>query len=199
MARLLLLRHGQSTWNAQQRWQGWADPPLSPEGETQSRQAAAWLADEGFTGVVTSDLQRARRTAAILAQELGLPEPTVDDRWRERNVGEWSGHSHDEILVRWPGQLEAWRAGQLERPPGGESQVDLAGRIMAAVHDWSAADGVLLVVTHGGVIHTAGVGLGAVWRGISNLSGAWVERGPGGPEPGERVGSTTPSATTTVL
>jgi broad specificity phosphatase PhoE len=123
----------------------------------------------------------------------------VDDRWLERDVGEWSGHSRDEIKVRWPGQLEAWRAGQLERPPGGESQVDLTGRVMAAVGDWAGADGVLLVVTHGGVIHTAGVGLDVVWGGITNLSGAWVEPGPDGPMPGARVGSTTPSATTTVL
>jgi broad specificity phosphatase PhoE len=178
MARLLLLRHGQSTWNAEGRWQGWADPPLSAEGEAQSRRAAAWLAGEGFTGVVSSDLRRARQTAAIVATELGLPEPPVDARLRERDVGEWSGRSHDEINRLWPGQLEAWRAGQLERPPGGESQDELTARVMAGIREWVAVDGVLLVVTHGGVIHTVGVALGQTWFGNGNLGGAWVEPGP---------------------
>ncbi|MBA2326593.1 MAG: histidine phosphatase family protein, partial [Actinobacteria bacterium] len=71
--RLFLVRHGESTWNADGRWQGQADPPLSALGEEQACDAAARLAAGGFSRVVASDLQRARRTAEILAEALGLP------------------------------------------------------------------------------------------------------------------------------
>jgi len=130
--------------------------------------------------VVTSDLKRARRTGELIAEELGLPLLAVEPGLRERDVGEWSGHTTDEVTAMWPGQLEAWRAGELERPPGGERNTDFAARIMAAVERLVARpeDEVLLVVTHGGVIHTVGNELGAQWHGVYNLTGWWVEHGP---------------------
>lgn len=202
MARLLLLRHGQSEWNAAGRWQGIADPPLTAHGEHQARLAAGWLAHSGLTGVVTSDLQRARRTGSIIAEELGLPLLPVEPGLRERDVGEWSGLTTAQVVERWPGQLEAWRAGRLERPPGGESNAAITERVMAVIErlvDGPERD-VLLVVTHGGVIHTVGVALGAEWVGNANLTGWWVEHGPA---PGLRAvppeGDEVTAAVTTVL
>lgn len=180
MARLLLLRHGQSEWNAKGLWQGQADPPLTPHGEEQARAAARWLVDHGFTGVVSSPQQRALRTAQIIAETLGLPEPEVEPDLREREVGDWSGKSHDEIKRLFPGQLEAWRAGELDRPANGEYNRDFVARIMAVVHrlvDRTEHE-TLLVISHGGVIFTVGEQLSGDWRGISNLHGAWVEHGP---------------------
>ncbi len=86
VARVLLLRHGQSTWNVEARWQGRADPPLSPAGEGQARQAAPALT--GAVAVWSSDLARARRTAELLAP--GDVTVRVDARLRERDVGPWT-------------------------------------------------------------------------------------------------------------
>lgn len=202
MARLLLLRHGQSEWNAAGRWQGVADPPLTPHGEEQARRAAHWLAHTGLTGVVTSDLERAVRTGEIIAAELGLPVVAVEPGLRERDVGEWSGLTTAELNERWPGAVEAWRAGHLKEPPGGESNDALTGRVMEAVERLvdRAEDEVLLVVTHGGVIHTVGLALGASWQGNANLTGWWVEHGP---SPGVRAhppeGDEVTAAVTTLL
>jgi broad specificity phosphatase PhoE len=217
MARLLLLRHGQSEWNAQGRWQGQADPPLTEHGEDQARAAAQWLAATGFTAVVSSDMRRAHRTASLIAEALGLPLLPDEPGLRERDVGEWSGCTTDELHNRWPGQLEAWRAGRLERPPGGESNEALTGRVMEVIERLAARppSEVLLVVTHGGVIHTVGAALGASWHGNANLTGWWVEQdgggdgagaggaSGGGPVPGLRAvppdGDEVTAAVTTVL
>src|SRR5688572_29468638 len=104
MASLLLVRHGQSTWNAARRWQGWADPPLSELGEEQAREAVPRLRPLGLVAVFSSDLVRARQTAAILADGLGLPFDEavgVEPGLRERSVGEWSGLVTEEIEERW--------------------------------------------------------------------------------------------------
>lgn len=180
MARLLLLRHGQSEWNASGVWQGQADPPLTPHGEEQARLAAEWLVGHGFTGVVSSTQQRARRTAEILSDVLGLPAPETDADLRERHVGDWSGKTREQIEHQWPGQLDAWRNGRLQQPPNGEHADEFTERVMRAVHRLvdRPEDETLLVVTHGGVIHAVGRVLEGGWRGIENLHGAWVEHGP---------------------
>jgi broad specificity phosphatase PhoE len=202
MARLLLLRHGQSEWNAKGLWQGLADPPLSAHGEEQARAAARWLASTGLTGVVTSNLQRAHRTGELIAAGLGLPAPSVEPGLRERDVGDWSGCTMDEIEQRWPGWMLAWREGRLDAPPNGERNDAMADRVMEVIERLAARpdNEVLLVVTHGGVIHTVGVELGASWRGNANLTGWWVEPGPA---PGLRAtppeGDEITAAVTTVL
>ncbi|MDQ1445130.1 MAG: glucosyl-3-phosphoglycerate phosphatase [Acidimicrobiaceae bacterium] len=200
MARLLLLRHGQSVWNAQQRWQGQADPPLSPAGEAQARAAAEWLAGHGFDGVVTSDQQRARRTAELIADALGLPPPELEPGLQERHVGDWSGLTVEEVTTRWPGQLEAWRAGHLERPPNGEGHTEFGQRVMEVVERLAdRPESALLVVTHGGVINRVGRALGAKWHSNFNLCGWWIEPGP---TPGERAAppdDEVQAAATTVL
>lgn len=175
MARLLLLRHGQSSWNAEGRWQGWADPPLSPLGEAQARAAAGRLADAGLTGVVSSDLERARRTAAVVAEQLDLPMLPAERDLRERDIGDWSGLTTTEIEQGWPGWLTAWRAGELERPPNGESRAQIAARVMAVLQRLSQGAGTVLVVTHGGVIHLVQEHLGCDFVRMGNLCGRWLE------------------------
>lgn len=177
MARLLLLRHGQSSWNAEGRWQGWADPPLSPFGEAQARAAAGRLADAGLTAVVSSDLERALRTAAVVAEHLDLPMLPPEPDLRERDIGDWSGLTTTEIEQGWPGWLTAWRAGELERPPSGESRAQIAARVMAVLQRLSQGDGSVLVVTHGGVIHLVQEHLGCDFVRMGNLCGRWLEPG----------------------
>ncbi|MBK9179717.1 MAG: histidine phosphatase family protein [Acidimicrobiales bacterium] len=149
MTRLLLVRHGQSVWNADGRWQGQADPPLSPLGEAQARAAARSVGE--VDAIVASDLRRARRTAELIAEGLGAGPVAVDVRLRERDAGEWTGCTRDDIELRWPGWLEAHR-----RPPGYEPDEHLLGRVLAAVLDAAAvhAGGSVLVVAHGGAIRT---------------------------------------------
>jgi probable phosphoglycerate mutase len=95
VTRLLMVRHGQSTWNADGRWQGHADAPLSVLGEAQAAAAAEAIGD--IDVVVASDLARARRTAEIIADALGVGPALVDARLRERDAGAWTGLTRHEI------------------------------------------------------------------------------------------------------
>jgi glucosyl-3-phosphoglycerate phosphatase len=144
MSRLVLIRHGQSVWNAERRLQGQADPPLSPLGETQARTLAPQLRDLGIERSVSSDLRRAAQTADLI----GL-DTTPDARWREIDVGQWAGRHIDELRAEVGERWRGWRAGDYT-PPGGERWPDFLARIaeaMAALPDEDVA-----VVTHGGVV-----------------------------------------------
>ncbi|MDQ3569647.1 MAG: histidine phosphatase family protein [Actinomycetota bacterium] len=184
MARLLLLRHGQSRWNAENRWQGWADPPLSDLGEAQavglaSRLAATAMDGTPLAGVVSSDLERARRTATIVGERLGLGVD-VDTALRERDVGSWSGLTTAEIERRWPEELAAWRVGGLAAPPGGECDDAMAERVLRALGRLVArTETALLVVTHGGLIRLVHRRLGLEPPPTPNLSGRWFHGAAG--------------------
>ncbi len=183
--RLALVRHGQSTWNALGRWQGQADPPLSPLGEEQAAEAAQRLIDAGVgvTGVVTSDLVRARRTGEIIAGALGLGPVEVRPDLREYDVGDWSGLTKPEIEERWPGQQAEWFGGRLATTPAGEGRVHFDRRVLDAmvqVTDGAAPGSVLVVVTHGGVIRALERATGAPPVPIANLCGRWFEMGAAG-------------------
>ncbi|MEM8747464.1 MAG: histidine phosphatase family protein, partial [Actinomycetota bacterium] len=147
--RVLLVRHGQSTWNAERRWQGQADPPLTDAGLAQARSAIAAANGAGpFGGVASSTLERASRTAEILAEGLGLPTPTPEAGLMERSAGEWEGLTRVEIDQRYPGAVAAWRT-----PPGFESDDDLLARIVPALVGLAGTmpgDLPVLAVTHGG-------------------------------------------------
>ena len=174
---LLVVRHGQSTWNAEGRWQGWSDPPLSALGRAQADDAAGDLAGVGITGVACSDLVRARVTAEVLAAALELPPPTVDPDLREYDVGDWEGLTRAEIEVGWPEQLAAWREGGLLATPGGETRANFVSRIVGALVAVTAREELMdtaLVVTHGGVIRAAEQVTGAERSAvIGNLAGRW--------------------------
>lgn len=105
MTRVLLVRHGQSEWNADGRWQGQADPPLTDLGRHQAKHAARNLGV--VDAIVASDLQRASETALIIAGELGVGPLVLEPDLRERDAGEWSGLTRVEIDRAWPGYLDA--------------------------------------------------------------------------------------------
>lgn len=168
--RLFLVRHGESTWNADGRWQGQADPPLSALGERQA-QAAVRGVNETVHAIWTSDLVRAARTAEILADGLGTDLPHADTRLRERDAGEWSGLTRAEIDERWPGYLAERRA-----PPGFEDDAHLGDRAEVVLREIARAHpgATILVVTHGGVIRTLERRLNADSTPVPNLGGRWV-------------------------
>ncbi len=174
---LLLLRHGQTAWNAERRWQGWSDTPLSPLGEQQARDAAAHLVDAGLTLAVSSDLQRARRTAELVAGGIGLRgNLVVDPSLRERHVGAFEGKTIDELVVDFADCFEV-ETQRLLHVPDGETDDDLWRRVEPALLALAARypDDVILVVTHGGVIRTVERRL-AIDPGAStpNLGGRWL-------------------------
>src|SRR5579875_3211429 len=142
MVDLVVVRHAQSTWNAEGRWQGWADPPLSALGRDQAVRAAAGLRAHPPVRVVASDLRRAAETGGIIAAALGRP-CALDADLREYDAGEWSGLRRSEISARWPDDLAAWDAGALDRTPGGEDPRALVARMRRGVRraaDEGAAD-----------------------------------------------------------
>lgn len=180
--RVLMLRHGESEWNVEGRWQGWEDIALTIAGEHQAAaRAHALAADDGLEGanVFSSDLRRARRTAEIVAEALGLGPVVVDEGLRERCGGEWQGRTGAEIEERWPGMREAWRRGELAAPPGGESNEQLLDRVDAALGRAIAAtpeDRVTLVVTHHGVLRALLRRVGQLpVESIPNLGGHWFD------------------------
>jgi len=166
---VLLIRHGQSTWNAHGRWQGHADPPLSGDGILQARQAALQLGT--FDAVFTSDLQRARHTADLLSAELGIGPVIVEPQLRERAAGEWTGLTRAEIEAGWPGALADGG-----RPEGYESDADVYQRAVGAlalVHRL-VPGGLVLAVSHGGLIRAVERFLGHDGGLIANLGGRWI-------------------------
>lgn len=172
MTRLLLVRHGQSEWNAVGRWQGQADPPLSPLGLAQARQAAASLRGD-VDALVSSDLQRASETARIMAEHLELGPVSVIRQWRERDVGQFTGLTRSEIEARWPGIL----AEPTPDIPGGEPSTALLRRGLEAVDEVvrTYGDARVLVVSHGGLIRRLERHLGAANTPLPNLGGVWLE------------------------
>ena len=197
--RILLLRHGQSTWNAQGRWQGWADPPLSDLGREQARNAAAHLRDVELDAVVASDLLRARQTAETLVAELGLDVAIeIVDGLRERDVGRFSGLTRAEIDERYPGLLEGEDGDPVEAA-GGELLDVFVARILDALRQVAAGHpgGHVLAVSHGGVIRWLERHLGAdVPDRTFNCSGRWLTVGGDRVEVGELVLPVDPDLTT---
>ena len=152
--RIVAVRHGQTAWNADARIQGHTDIPLDETGHEQARRLARALAHEPLQAVYSSDLQRARQTAAPLLADTGLPL-RVDAGLRERGFGEFEGMSFTQIEARWPEQAAAWR----RRDPdfgarGGEVLRDFRTRIVATIERLAAAHRgeQILLVTHGGVL-----------------------------------------------
>ncbi len=163
---LLMVRHGQSTWNADGRWQGHADAPLSALGEAQA--AAAAGAVGAVDAVVASDLERARRTAEIVAEHLGREPLMLDPRLRERDAGAWTGLTRAEIEEGWPGHLADWRT-----PDGFERDEQLLARVLDAVAEIHRhhTGGRVLVVAHGGVLRAIDRHHGVHDHSFPNLGG----------------------------
>jgi probable phosphoglycerate mutase len=175
MTRLLCIRHAESTWNAQGRWQGRADPPLSDRGRADAAAAAESIRGR-IERVVSSDLVRARETAQIVASALGLGDVEICGDLREVDVGEWSGLTRDEIDRRWPGAIERWRAGSFA-PPGAEDQTAFLERVLRGLYAVARRDDrAALVVTHGGAIGRLEQHLGShPGTPMPRLAGRWFE------------------------
>lgn len=163
--KLLLIRHGETAWNAEHRIQGQLDIPLSHLGIAQSARLAECLAAESIDAVYSSELSRAWLTAAPIAERLGL-DVIAEPRLRERSFGYFEGLTLDEIAARHPEDFAHWRA----RDPqwsmrGGESGQQLIDRVMAGLEDIALKHngGTAALVSHGGV-------LDVVYRAASSLS-----------------------------
>ncbi len=151
MTELWLIRHGETDWNLQGRLQGQADPPLNETGWRQAHEVAGRLAGNHFSAVYSSDLLRARQTAEVIGNRVGLAV-RYDARWREVNHGQWDGMLTDEVAARYPEAWLARRAKPLEvAPPGGETVLAVAARTRAAASDVAARHpgGRVIVVSHG--------------------------------------------------
>jgi broad specificity phosphatase PhoE len=184
---ILLARHGQSDWNAAKRWQGHADRPLTDLGREQARDLAHRVADVELDAVYSSDLQRARETAEIVAASKGLTVVTDPDL-REVDVGSWSGLTRAEAEQRFPDAFRRWAEGG-EGWDDGESYEALGERVANAVFRIADAHdgGRVLVVAHGGsirAIHAAALGVDVhTYRRIqrvepnATLSAVCVENG----------------------
>jgi len=123
----LLIRHGQTDWNVERRWQGHYDAPLNAAGREQACRLARRLAGWPIEAIYSSDLRRAAETAQILGDAVGLT-PVLDPAWRELHVGAFEGHTREEIRERFP---EAWAQmsqGFIQAPQG-ESLSELGRRV----------------------------------------------------------------------
>lgn len=168
MVDLLLVRHGQSTWNAEGRWQGQADPPLSAFGERQAAAAAAALPGH-VDVVVASDLLRAASTARVLAEARGMELHSTLPALRERAAGPWEGHTRAEIEQHWPGYLSSGR-----RPDGYESDDDIVGRVLPALDGLLGLGEHVVAVSHGGVIRAVQRHLSGTDHPVPNLGASWL-------------------------
>lgn len=158
--RLLLVRHGETQWNLDQRVQGHHDVPLTERGVEQAQRLASWLSGESIAAIYSSDLQRARTTADVLA---GDRVPVTDDpRFREGRFGVFEGLTTPEIQARYPEEFRLWRESAVEhRPPGGETLEDLLERCVAGARDALARHGgeTIMIVAHGGPVRVLVCGL----------------------------------------
>jgi probable phosphoglycerate mutase len=152
--RLLLVRHGQTAYNAEVRFMGQLDIPLDETGRAQALAVSRRLADERPEAIYTSGLSRARETAlAIQAAIPSHPEVRVDGRLIEGHFGEWQGKTYDQLSQNDAARLASWEADHLGvPPPGGESLADLAKRVRAVYEEirLAHADESAIIVAHGG-------------------------------------------------
>ncbi len=162
MAIILLARHGETDWNAERRWQGHADRPLNERGRAQAVALAERLSRTRLGAVYSSDLTRARDTAAVVARRQGVRLETTPDL-REVDVGSWSGLTRAEAEERFPEGFRRWAQGQTGWGDG-ESYDQMSARVLRAVRAIAAAhpEVPVLVVSHGGpirAIHARALGL----------------------------------------
>jgi alpha-ribazole phosphatase len=174
---LLLVRHGETEWNATLRYQGHAQIPLNQRGRTQAMRVGERLAAENVVALYTSDLLRAHETATIVGEALKLRAEALPDL-REIDVGQWEGLTPEELYRRYPEHMQ-----EFDRDPartvrlGGESYAQLQQRALQALQliETRHSDGTVVAVSHGGTIrallcHVIGLDLGYFGR-------IWLDNG----------------------
>ena len=156
MPELILLRHGQSQWNLENRFTGWVDVPLSTKGEEEARAAGRKLRGRRIEVLFTSVLKRAIDTATLALEEAGVRDVPVerDQALNERMYGDLQGLNKAESARKWgEEQIKLWRRSYDVRPPGGESLEDTAARVLpyweAEIAPRIRAGRNVLVVAHG--------------------------------------------------
>lgn len=169
--RLIIVRHGETLYNEQDRITGQSDVPLNSLGELQAAALGGCLATEQLDAIVTSDLERTRVTARAIAHKHGIPiQEDID--LRELAFGEWEGCIFNEILEKDANRASLWRTDPtIYAPPGGETVVQVRDRCARALHRWQTRypDGSVVWVTHGGLIgvfvcHVLGIDLKRRWQ-----------------------------------
>ena len=149
--RLILMRHGETIWNNEQRLQGHDNAPLSPRGIQQAIAFKSMIAALNPKRVVSSDLGRCRETVDLI----GFADASSDIRLRELNMGVWTGRRKPELIAERPDDYWAWRAGTFH-PEGGETWHEFETRVVDGLRDWlQETDGDVLAVVHSGVIRAA--------------------------------------------
>ncbi|QGN31691.1 histidine phosphatase family protein [Microlunatus sp. Gsoil 973] len=177
--RVVVWRHGRTSWNATGRYQGQADIPLDGLGRRQAAAAAGVIKELKPSAIFSSDLSRATQTARALADVTGL-EISLDPRLREINVGSWEGLTVEEAAEADPELVAAVAAGEdVRRSPSGETTSEVADRASAAITDiiGTAEDESTVVITMHGTAGRVGIGrfLGVDWDRLGSLRNcAWV-------------------------
>ncbi|OBK77273.1 glucosyl-3-phosphoglycerate phosphatase [Mycobacterium sp. 1274761.0] len=186
--RLVMLRHGQTEYNAGNRMQGQLDTELSDLGRDQAVAAAEVLAKRQPLLIVSSDLRRALDTAMALGERSGVPVG-IDERLRETHLGDWQGMTHIEVDTAAPGARLAWRDDATWAPHGGESRVDVAARGMPLISElvssqteWGTdePERPVVLVAHGGLIAAVTAALLKLpvdnWPALGGMGNAsWVQ------------------------
>jgi 2,3-bisphosphoglycerate-dependent phosphoglycerate mutase len=156
LTRVSLIRHGETAWNVNGRWQGQAQVPLNDEGRRQAALLGEHLRPRAaeISAIYSSDSLRARETAQLIASPLGKPV-YLDPRLREIDLGEWQGLTEEEVRAWDSERLALVRADPWNMPrPGGESWSEVAERALSAIQEFVNANqgGHILAVSHGGAI-----------------------------------------------
>ena len=156
MRQLVLIRHGESAWNKENRFTGWVDVPLSPRGIQEARNAGEKLRPYRFDRAFTSVLQRANETLRLALEVIGQTTiPTERDKaLNERMYGELQGLNKTETAAKYgEDQVKIWRRSYDVRPPGGESLKDTAERVLPyydkAIKPYLLAGETILIAAHG--------------------------------------------------
>lgn len=156
MARLILLRHGESQWNLENRFTGWVDVPLSPRGIQEAKDAGEKLRSFRFDRAFTSVLARANETLRLVLDSIGQTGIPIekDKALNERMYGELQGLNKDETVKKYgEAQVKIWRRSYDVRPPGGESLKDTAERVLPyyeqTIKPYALKGETILVAAHG--------------------------------------------------
>lgn len=197
--KLILLRHGQTEWNANDRMQGQIDTDLTELGRRQAKEAARELVSHNAIAIISSDLKRAYDTAVALADHTTL-DVVRDPRLRETHLGDWEGLTHLEVDAGYPGARLEWRMNAGYTPPNGESKLEVGARSLPVVQelfaerpDWPG--GTIILVAHGGLIAALTAALLDLppqsWPALGGLANtSWVQLSSHGPSidrPGWRL------------
>ncbi|MEG1502012.1 MAG: histidine phosphatase family protein [Synergistaceae bacterium] len=190
--KLFIVRHGETDWNIQGRFQGQIDIPLNSKGMNQAKMLADRLKNINFSKIITSPLERAQRTAFEIYSRNMTGDFLLDDRLIEINHGSWEGCYAGEIAERWPEMLSQWHSSpDIVTMPGknGESLNDIKNRITPFLNELYTIDKDIniLIASHDAIIKVLlceflNTSLSSFWRfQIANCSISLVEKIPNHP------------------